>query len=321
MNPAAVEAETRADANAGRGSPLDPLYAFVKAHLLVANNICLATGTLVATLDFLAPKRWMAPAIVYSATATLLALMVFAAAAPALFNRLASALGWPPTRLGDPLWRRPLWQFCVAILAGVSIVGFASVARADRGGLAAGAIPAVRSLQESLLGLPRDVADIRTGVDSANAKLDVLAERSLDPQRDLASLGYPYDDHGLTKAIKQADARAVGLYVQAGYKAEDRLPMLNLLNGGQEWSAQIAAMLPRSMFAGRQACDEAGLLNGRMKAPADERIAAFKRLCPVDKAIHSLRSRIELDKATPAASDEAAKNYEARKRNLAALLG
>lgn len=260
-------------------NPLAGLYEFTRAHLLVANNIALAAATLVAVLDFLAPRLSVAPLVVYSATAALLSLMVVAAIAPALVGGLISAMGYAASRADAPLWRKPLWQFSVAILFGVSVVGFASVARAGQGGLIAASFPAARTLQESMLGLRRDVADIRTGVAAANAKLDGIAERSYDPQRDLASLGYSYDDHGLTQAIQQGDPRAIGIFAKAGYKAQGRVPMLNILNGGQAWSSQAVAMLPRSMFGSRESCDHAGLLRERLREPAAQRLAAYERLC------------------------------------------
>ena len=322
IGPAAASRESGATdaARAPRRNPADPLYEFVKNHLLIANNIVAASIFLVGALDFCAPRLWMAPQVVYSAAAGLLLLMVAAAAAPAFAGRLISGMGYQPRREAGPLWRKPLWQFAVAILMGVSVVGFASVAKADKGGLLASHFPAAKSLQDSLFGLSRDVADIRRGVDAANAKLDGMAARSADPQRELVTLGYPYDDHGLLRAIKQADRRALGLFVQAGYKAEDRIPMLNLLGGGgYEWSAPIAAMLPRSMFSNPAACDDAGFLSSRIREPVAERVATFKRLCPTAIVIDRLRSRVDLDKAAPAFNEVAAKDAEARKKTLALL--
>lgn len=164
--------------------PLDGLYGFVRAHLLIANNIVLASVTLVGVLDFLAPRLSVAPLIVYSATAGLLTLMVVAGFAPASVGRLMSGLGVRMEGSGVPLRRRPAWQFAVAILLGVSVVGFASVSKASQGGLIASSFPSARAAQESMLGLRQDVADIKSGVDRANAKLDQVAS-VVDP--DLAA--------------------------------------------------------------------------------------------------------------------------------------
>lgn len=157
------------------GHPFEGLYAFVRGHLLIVNNVVLACGTLVGALDFLAPRLSLLPRLLYSCTALLALAMIGAALAPTLAARLWSATGraWPWQ--GGPLWRRPGWQFLLAILVGVSIVGFASVAKAAQGGLISSSFPAVRSLQEELLSMRADVADIKTGVGEANAKLDRIA--------------------------------------------------------------------------------------------------------------------------------------------------
>lgn len=57
-------------------NPLEGLYGFAKAHLLVINAVVLASGTLVSALDFLAPKLSGLPKVVYSATAALVVLML-----------------------------------------------------------------------------------------------------------------------------------------------------------------------------------------------------------------------------------------------------
>jgi hypothetical protein len=164
-----------------RPNPIGGLYDFVRGHLIILNNVVLASATLVGALDFLAPRLSLAPMIVYSMTAGLALLMLLAAVAPGLVSRLMSAVG-AAGGLGDstPLWKRPAWQVAFAILLAVSIIGFSSVAKASQGGLIASQFPAARSLQESLLGLRRDVSDIKQGVDSANVKLDKLAD-AVDP--------------------------------------------------------------------------------------------------------------------------------------------
>ena len=162
------------------GHPFEGLYGFVRGHLLIVNNVVLACGTLVGALDFLAPRLSLLPRLLYSCTALLALAMIGAAMAPTLAARLWAATGraWP-WRAG-PLWRRPVWQLLVAILVGVSIVGFASVAKAAQGGLIASAFPAARTLQEDLLSMRADVTDIKSGVGEANAKLDRIAS-AVDP--------------------------------------------------------------------------------------------------------------------------------------------
>ena len=157
------------------GHPFEGLYGFVRGHLLIVNNVVLACGTLVGALDFLAPRLSLLPRLLYSCTALLAITMVGAALAPAFAARLWAATGraWPWQ--GGPLWRRPGWQFLLAIFVGVSIVGFASVAKAAQGGLIASSFPAARTLQQDFLSMRADVADIKSGVGEANAKLDRIA--------------------------------------------------------------------------------------------------------------------------------------------------
>ena len=171
---------TPAPSSPASGNPFEGLYAFVRAHLLIVNNVVLACGTLVGALDFMAPRLSLLPRLLYSCTALLALAMVAAALAPALAARLWAMVGKPWPWQGSPLWRRPGWQLLVAILVGVSIVGFASVAKAAQGGLIASAFPAARTLQVDLLSMRADVSDIKSGVGEANAKLDRIAT-AVDP--------------------------------------------------------------------------------------------------------------------------------------------
>lgn len=164
-------------------SPISGLYAFVRNHLAVVNGLVLASGTVVALLDFLAPRVSVLPRVVYSITFGLVVLMVLAAIAPVMVGRALAALGLAFTRSDlVPLWRRPAWQAAVTLLALVTAVGYASVAKASQGGLIASAVPAVRSLQEDLLAMRSEVSDIGVGVRAANTKLDAIAT-AVDPDK------------------------------------------------------------------------------------------------------------------------------------------
>ena len=305
---------------AARPNPIGGLYDFVRGHLIVINNVVLSSATLVGVLDFLAPRLSLAPVIIYSMTACLSLLMLLAAVAPGLAGRLISAVGGAGGLGGaTPLWRRPAWQVAFAILLAVSIIGFSSVAKASQGGLIASQFPAARSIQEQVLGLRREVADISRGMDAANGKLDILIIYSKDPKKDLVAGGYSYDDGGLQRAIKQGDRRAVGLFVKAGYRATYLTPIGTILNGDQPWDADLVALLPRSMFADKATCAQGSLLNGELKAPAAERIAAFKRLCDPAPWEAMLRSNIAQDRLTPSPNDQWTRMRAARKSNLALL--
>lgn len=302
------------------GEPLAGLYGFVKTHLVVVNAVVVASASFVAAMDFLAPKLALVPTVVYSATGALVLLMLAAAVAPGVIGRLLSALGFSARRDGrGPLWRRPAWQFATALLIGVTALGFASVARAAEGGLIAGRFPAAREWQASLLSLAKNTADISRGVAAANGKLDALVANSRDPQKDLVARGYSYDYSGLSNAIKQADIRALRLFAQAGFKVQGQTPIVILLNGGQPWSDEVAAALPKEMFDNAAACDEAGLLNYELKPPVDKRMAAYKKLCGSDQRIERLREAVEAERNAVPSSPYQARQREARKINLALL--
>lgn len=163
-------------ATAQRVNPFGGLYDFVKAHLLIINAVVLASSTLVGALDFLAPRLSVFPRVIYSATACLVVLMLISAFAPALVARLISAIGLAAVLpVAGQLWRRPAWQIALAILLGVTIVGFASVARASEGGVIASTFSSAKNLQNALFSMKVDVADIKSGVGQANQKLDKLS--------------------------------------------------------------------------------------------------------------------------------------------------
>ena len=162
-------------------SLISGLYAFVRNHLVVVNGLVLSSGTVVSILDFLGPRVSILPRVVYSITFGLVVLMVLAAVAPAIVGRALAVAGLVFTR-GDPipLWRKPAWQAAVALLAFVTAVGFASVAKASQGGLLASASPSVKSWQEELLVMRSEVSDVGVGVKAANSKLDAIAT-AVDP--------------------------------------------------------------------------------------------------------------------------------------------
>ena len=265
--------------DAAQPRPFEGLYGFIRHHLTMVNAVVLFASTLVAAIDFLSPKLAGLPTIIYSVTAMLVVAMLATAAFPVAMGKALSRLGIGMEQGGIPLWKRPVWRLCLLGLVGVSLAGFASVAHASQGGLIASSIPAAKSLQESLLGLSRDVADIRQGVDAANAKLDALVAGSLDPQKDLVARGYAFDANGLMKAIKQGDRNAVALFVRAGYRVDKQGPMSVLINGSHPWDAELVGLLSPAMFENPEACKARSLLQWELKPPAAAREAAFKRLC------------------------------------------
>lgn len=265
--------------DAAQPRPFEGLYGFIRDHLSMVNGVVLFASTLVAAIDFLSPKLAGVPTIIYSLTAMLVVAMLAAAAFPVPMGKVLSKLGIGLEQGGIPLWKRPAWRLCLLGLVGVSLAGFASVAHVSQGGLIAGSIPAARSLQESLLGISRDVADIKHGLGDANAKLDALVAGSLDSQKDLVARGYAYDANGLMKAIKQGDRNAVALFVKAGYRVDKQGPLSVLINGPHPWDEELAGLLSPAMFENPEACKARSLLQWELKPPAAAREAAFKRLC------------------------------------------
>lgn len=302
--------------------PLAGLYGFVKTHLVVVNAVVVASASFVGAMDFLAPKLSLVPTLVYSATGSLVLLMLVAAFAPSIAGRLFASLGFSARRDGRAaLWRRPGWQFSTAILIGITAIGFASVARASEGGLIAGRFPAARQWQESLLALSRNTADISRGMAAANGKLDALVADSRDPQKDLVARGYSFDYSGLSNAIRQADVRAIRLFAQASFKAQGQTPIVVLLNGPQPWSDDVASALSPTMFDSPAACDEAGLLNYELKPPADRRVKLYKRLCGSAASVERLRARVEAERHALPPNAYEARQREARRMNWALLAG
>ena len=286
-----MEAPRAADASA---NPLSGLYQFVRGHLVVVNAIVVASTAFVGAMDFLAPKLSVLPAMVYAATGVLAALMLGAAIAPVFIAKLFALLGFSVRPDGKPsLWRRPGWQFGMAILVIATALGFASVARASEGGLIASKFPEAKRWQASLLSLEADSREIKLGVASANGKLDLIVADSQDPQKDVVARGYAYDYNGLAQAITQGDARAVGLFAKSGLRVGNQLPMVRILVGSQPWSAEIAGLLTPRMFENPEACRDANFLNWELSPPIGPRVATFKRLCDTKEVQERLAGLIE----------------------------
>lgn len=301
--------------------PLRGLYDFVRGHLAIVNGLVLAAGSLVAVLDFLAPRFKLLPLLVYSTTAAIVALMVVAAVAPLMVAKALSAVGLAfKGRDGSPLWRRPAWQATLAVLTLATAAGFASIARADQGGLIAGRWPEARQLQASILGIQGELAAIGGGVREANDKLDLLVADSREPQKDLAARGYRYDELGLAHAIRQADVRAVALFAQAGYRATGQSPLSVLLRG-DPWEPGVAQALRPGMFQAEEACKQSVYFFEEFKPPALERVRAFSRLCDPAPMAAALASAIERDAAQTPPTEWHARQARARKDNLAMLGG
>lgn len=155
------------------------LYQFVRSHLMVFNAIVLTSGFVVASIDVFAPRFRILPQIVYLLTTTVFIVCIAAALSPQAFGRMLSAFG-VTVEAADPrpLWKRPLWQCVVTLMAVVSLCGFGTVARADNGGLLGSYFVSVRELQTAAAQIETDTENIGQQMMLINQKLDELLKRS-----------------------------------------------------------------------------------------------------------------------------------------------
>ena len=154
---------------------LAPTRAFIREHLIPLNNIVLLAGSVVASLDFLAPRLSILPKIVYSATGGFACVLLLAAFTPGVLNRSVAAV----MRATDAksLRASPPWQISVVILALITLLGGVSIAKADAGGMIASSSSVAAGWQSSLLGLQATADEIKSSTDRANKKLDVITAK------------------------------------------------------------------------------------------------------------------------------------------------
>lgn len=159
-------------------------------------------------------------------------------------------------------------------------------------------------------------------MDAANGKLDKLVGDASDPQRELVSRGYSVNGSGLMQAFKLGDKKAVALFVKIGYRVEFEGPLAVLLNGNQPWDAELAAMLPKSMFASGKGCvGQGAMVVAEGKAPVPGRIETLKRLCDAAPIIQALEADIKREAGTQPANDYFRAKREARAKYLPMLKG
>lgn len=269
----------------------------VREHIVPINNLVLITGSLISLCDFLSPLLSGFNRAFYTVTTGLALLLILAAIFPKPVDRVLAALGYHAQRTDlIPIWKRPAWQIIVVALLLISGLGLASVAKASEGGWIASHFHSAKNVQASLLGLERDVAGIKKGMEDANSKLDILVGDSQDPQKDVVARGYTYDGGGLAKAIEQSDAVAVALFTKAKLKVTSHYPMWRILTGQQTWNNDIISTLDPSMFEIAEACKP----NVEWAhPPKNERIAQYKRLCPIDIPLERIERIIKSIEAMP----------------------
>ncbi|OYU46269.1 MAG: hypothetical protein CFE44_03055, partial [Burkholderiales bacterium PBB4] len=147
-------------------TPFSGLYAFVRQHITVVNGLVLAAGTVVSLLDFFAPAFPLLQRLVYGVTGLAVLSLLAVAWFPKIF------LPW--SRRRPLVWRQPVWQLALLVLACVTVAGAASMAKASQGGLISSTFASAKSLQDRMLALHKGVANLQSDMDSAHAKLDRL---------------------------------------------------------------------------------------------------------------------------------------------------
>lgn len=150
---------------------------FVRDHVSPVNTVIFSSVTVAGMLDFLAPRAPFLAWVSYALAGLVILAMVLevralgsGTTASAWYVRALGRLRQPP----GPLWKSPAWQVFGIVVVIALVLGQASKARADSGGLIASATPSVRSLQTVLLGVQQDTQHIRATVDGMAPKVDAI---------------------------------------------------------------------------------------------------------------------------------------------------
>ena len=153
------------------------IYEFVSKHVMPFNAVIVMSMTVAAVLDFLAPRAPFLAWVSYVLAAMVLLAMALEVRAQrpgvmgvAWYVQLLGRLRAPP----GPLWKSPAWQVIGIIAAIALVLGQASRARADSGGLIASAAPNLRNVQVLLLGLKEDTRRIQATLDGMDTKVDSI---------------------------------------------------------------------------------------------------------------------------------------------------
>ena len=123
------------------------------------------------------------------------------------------------------------------------------------------------------------------------------------------------------RVIEMGDARAVGLFAKAGFRASLDGPLRALFANSTPWRAEVAELLPRSMLVREAACAGAQSHFHYALDNAQEKIAAFSRLCDREVLVQSLRDAIKRQESSGPPPNEAhAQERAAKRRNLEFVL-
>lgn len=225
------------------------IYDFVKTHIVPFNSVIAMAITVSAVLDFLAPQAAYLAWLGY-----VLAGMVLLALGIELLCRQegSESATWPARFLRrlrtppGPLWKSPGWQVLGVIALIVLVLGQASRARADTGGLIAGSLPNLRHAQLALLGLREDTQRIQAKLEDVGSKVDsiqtALETAMDDPLGSLMEGDYPYLEKRV-RSGKSLPQHKQTLLWGLNKKRDDRIDLLQLY---QHQGMNIKAGMPLS---------------------------------------------------------------------------
>lgn len=213
------------------------IYDFVKEHVIPFNAVIFSSITVAGVLDFLAPRAPYLAWLSYTITGLVVIAMcleMFAmrtdTAGSGAYARVLERLRKPP----GPLWKSPGWQVFGIIAMMSLVVGQASKARADSGGLIASTAPNLRNVQILLLGLQEDTRRIQATLDGMSPKVDSIQasvgglEAALKgPPEYLEQGDYPY----LRKHVadgKKLPQSPFHMVLGLNKKRDDRFDLLDL---------------------------------------------------------------------------------------------
>ena len=210
---------------------------FVRDHVSPVNTVIFSSVTVAGILDFLAPRAPFLAWVSYALAGLVILAMVLEVRAlrtgangNAWSVRYLARLRQPP----GPLWKSPAWQVFGIVVVIAIVLGQASKARADSGGLIASAAPTVRSLQTVLLGVQQDTQHIRAAVDGMAPKVDAIQasvgtmEAMLKEPRDYLGEGdFPYLQK-LVASGKKLPQDQWMLLLGLNQKRADRFDLLRL---------------------------------------------------------------------------------------------
>ena len=214
------------------------IYEFVREHVMPFNAVIVMSMTAAAVLDFLAPQAPYLAWLSYVLAVLVLLAMVLEVRAQrpgvtggAWYVQLLGRLRAPP----GPLWKSPAWQVSGIIAAIALVLGQASRARADSGGLIASAAPNLRNVQVLLLGLKEDTRRIQATLDGMDAKVDSIHASvgglegvlTKDPIEYLMEGDYPFLQKHVA-AGKRLPREKMALLWGLNQKRDDRFDLLRL---------------------------------------------------------------------------------------------